>query len=350
VTEAAAGVSVVIPVKGRVEPTRRLAASLAVAAANCPEPVEVLLVDDSAEPQARQHRITCDRNGIRYVPTVEPYVGAKRNIGIGLAKHDLLMFTDSDCLVGPDALRRHVEAVRSAPARVAGVAGPTFTDPSPTTMFRIMRNSHLLNWDFERPAEGGELVWATTSNLMLRRAAVEEVGGFPSRCLDVVGGEDLELGIRLSKRGYVIRAVPDAVVTHDSMCTDSVRTVCRRLYGYGRSEQWLSTVHPDRRVPHANLVTALGLTASVSAALVRRTRGRSLLLTPVVAGAAVAVGALRRYRAERPPPKVGDVALRTVLEWCFDAGAVVAAIRLRRPTQLFTGFRAEGKPGADRKS
>jgi hypothetical protein len=336
------GVSVVTPVKGRVGPTRRLAESLAAAIAACPEPAEALLIDDSGQAESRAHQETCDRYGIRYVRTDEPHVGAKRNLGVQLARHDLVLFTDSDCRVPPDLLRRQAAALRAAPARVAGLAGPTYSEPSTTLVARIMRHSATLNWDFERPAEGGELVWATTTNLIVRRSAIEEAGGFPSNSLTNVGGEDVELGIRLTDRGYVIATAPDAVVLHDSLGNDSVRAVCRRLYMYGQSEQWLSSIHPERVRPRLNVATALGIAAVASAALAPCTRGRSLLLAPVLAGAAAARNAVRIRRMGQPPPGVPDALARTAMEWCFDVGAVVAAVRLRRPRLLFTGFKAEG--------
>lgn len=49
------GLSVVIPVRGRVAATRRLLESLRTAIEACPEPVEVIVVDDSDPPDAQSH-------------------------------------------------------------------------------------------------------------------------------------------------------------------------------------------------------------------------------------------------------------------------------------------------------
>ncbi len=333
------GVSVVVPVKGRVEETRRMLHSIGAAAAHCPEPVETILVDDSVPADARMHRAHCDRYRARYVRGPR-HVGAKRNLGVSLAAHDLLLFTDSDCRVAPDLLSRGVAALRAAPSQVVGVAGPTVVEDSPTTVYRIMRRSHLLNGDLERPAAGGSVAWATTSNLFLRRAAFEAVGGFVERSAGACGGEDVDLGLRLTGRGGIIRCDPHALVVHDRMSTDTVRSVCRRLYSYGRSEQWLTTAHPHLRRPRWNPVTVVGLTTAVALAALSRTRGRSLVLVPLVGAAAVGVGAARRYAAQERPRHLAHAAARTVLEWTFDLGAVAEAVRLRRPTLMFTGFRS----------
>ncbi|TDB82454.1 glycosyltransferase family 2 protein [Micromonospora sp. KC721] len=339
------GVSVIVPVKGRVAETRRMLQSIMVAAAQCPETVETILVDDSTPQDARQHQINCDRYGARYVRGPR-HVGAKRNRGAELAVHDLLLFIDSDCRASPDLLRRYVAGMRAAPPQVVGIAGPTVVEHSKTRVFEIMRRSHLLNGDLEMPGAGRPLAWATTSNLFLRRSALRAVGGFAERTVGATGGEDVDLGLRLTGRGWIIRSDPDALVTHDRMSTDTVRSVCRRLYGYGRSEQWLSTVYPHLRRPRLMPIVALGLTAGIAVVTAHRSRGRSLLLLPVAGATAVGLGAVLRYADDEPPRRLSHAAARTMLEWVFDLGAVAEAVRLRRPVLLFTGFRSPDRDPA----
>ncbi|MEN3608839.1 glycosyltransferase [Plantactinospora sp. ZYX-F-223] len=335
------GVSVVVPVRGRVDETARLLASLAVAAARCPEPVDVVVVDDSTPDDARAHRANCARHGARYVRGPR-HVGAKRNLGVSHARHDLLLFTDSDCRVSPELLRRYVTGIRRAPAEVAGIAGPTLVEESRTAVFRIMRRSHLLNGDLEMPRAGRSLPWATTSNLLLRRDAFRAVGGFVEKSLTVVAGEDVDLGLRLTGRGFTIRADPEATVTHDRMSSDSVRSVWRRLFGYGRSEQWLATLHPQRRTARCNPVAVLGLAGGVAVATLGPTRGRSALLVPLTAGVGLGLRAWRRRRPGDSARGVADAVACAALEYAFDVGAVVAAVQLRRPDLLFAGFRSTG--------
>jgi GT2 family glycosyltransferase len=342
----ARGVSVVVPVKARVEETHRLLRSLRAAAACCPEPVDIVLVDDSAPDDARRHRANCEAYGARYVRGPQ-HVGAKRNLGVSVARHDLVLFTDSDCRVSRDLLGRYAEALRAAPANVAAIAGPTLVEESPTAVFRIMRRSPLLNGDLELPLAGQKLSWATTSNLFLRRDAFVAVGGFVERSPTRVCGEDVDLGLRLTERGYTIRSEPGAVVTHDRMSSDSLRSVCRRLFAYGRSEQWLAVRYPRRRTVRFNPVTAVGLAGGAALATLHRTRGRGALLVPLVAGVAVAARARRLRRPGDSWRGTADAVACAVLECAFDLGAVVAAVQLRRPGLLFGGFRSsdEETPG-----
>jgi GT2 family glycosyltransferase len=320
-----------------VAATERMLASLRAAADRCPEPVEVLLVDDSDPEDAARHREHCERHGARYLRGPR-HVGAKRNLGARHAIHDLLLFIDSDCRASPGLLRRYVTTIRAATG-TAGLAGPTVVEESPTAVFRIMRRSYLLHGDLERPASGGELEWATTSNLLLRRTAFEAVGGFVEKSLTVVAGEDVDLGIRLTKQGFTLRAEPDAEVVHDRLSSESLRSVWRRLYGYGRSEQWLTVVHPDRRMPRCNPVVAMGAAAVAALAAAPATRGRSMTLIPATAALALGLRARARLGPGGGPRAVADALACAALECAFDLGAAVAAVQLRRPGLLFTGFR-----------
>lgn len=327
------GVSVVVPVRARVAQLSATLASLDEAARASPEPVEVLVVDDSAPADARLHRRNCERYGARYLRGPR-HVGAKRNLGAAQAHYDLLFFTDSDCRPATDAIVRHVRRLRAAPSNVAAVAGPTLVEESNSALFRVMRESHLLNGDLERPSRDERLPWATTSNLAVRRSIFETVGGFTERSLTVVGGEDVDLGLRLTGRGYAILSEPAAIVTHDRASTASLPVVVRRLFEYGRSEQWLAERYPQHCRPRWNPVSALAL-ATVAAAIVRNRR--CLLALPVTAVALLAVDAWR-HRSERSTQGYTEAIARRLVEWSFDVGAVTAAVQLRRPRLLFAGF------------
>ena len=337
------GVSVVVPVRGRVAATERMLASVRAAAARCPEPVEVLLVDDSGPEDAVRHREQCERHGARYLRGPR-HVGAKRNLGARHASHDLLLFIDSDCRASPGLLRRYVRTIRMATG-TAGLAGPTVVVESPTAVVRIMRRSSLLYGGPKRPAAGDELEWAATSNLLLRTTAFEAVGGFAERSLTVVAGEDVDLGLRLTRQGFTLRAEPDAEVVHDRLGPESVRSVWRRLYRYGRSQQWLTVVHPDRRVPRCNPVVAVGAAAVAALAAAPATRGRSMVLIPATAALALGLRARARFAPGGGPRAVADAVACAALECAFDLGAAVAAVQLRRPGLLFTGFRSSSAGG-----
>ena len=332
------GMSVVVPVKGRVPLMRAQLASLRAAMDSSSEPTEVVVVDDSAPADAADHQANCREFGARYV-TGPRHVGAKRNLGVERAKYDLILFTDSDCRVPPDIFERHVKTLRGADASVGGVAGPTFVEHCRAPANRIMRWSKLINDDLERPQRCATVTWATTTNLAVRRKVFEEVGGFPSESLDIVGGEDCDLGLKMSDAGYKIVCDPAAVVVHDHAISDSLATAGRRLYGYGRSEQWVCTVHPRHRGPAVNAFTVAAAAAAVGLALAPRTGGRSLLAGPVSLALLAGLRARRLRGADRSAGGAAERFACASVDLMFDLGGFVAALELRRPSGLFTGLR-----------
>jgi GT2 family glycosyltransferase len=330
------GLSVIVPCKGRVTELRALLTSLAEARTMCTEPVEVIVVDDSGPADARRHLAHCAAFDTRYVRGPR-HVGAKRNVGVRLAKHDLLYFIDSDCQATPHLLQRHVKAHRADTPGTVAVAGPTVLADADTTFYRIMRRSRLLNEAFEWPRYCERVAWATTSNLSVRRSAFTAVGGFAGRPLTVVGGEDVDLCLRLTGAGGTIACDPEAVVVHDAGSTASLGRVSRRLVNYGRSGQWLLSVHPRRGRPKLNRVGVLAVLAVLSA----HRRGRGALLLPAVASLLLARDVRDRLRGDDPlrVTALAEATACAAVDWCFDVGEFVAAWQLGRPHRIFSGFR-----------
>ncbi|QKW16764.1 MULTISPECIES: glycosyltransferase family 2 protein [unclassified Micromonospora] len=333
------GVSVVIPVKDRVPEMRRQLRSLQQAARNCPEPVEVVVVDDSAPAAAAAHRAACAQYGARYVRGPR-HVGAKRNLGVRHARHDLLLFTDSDCRVPEDLITRYAARLRASGEEVAGVTGPVLVEPGEGAFFRVMSRSYLLLGDLTRPLHHERVSWGAGANTAVKRVAFDAVGGFPEDSPMPIGGEDLHLGLLLTDAGYALLAEPEAVVTHDTSVAETVGAVAYRFTTYGRSEQWLCLAHPHRRRFVLNTVSALAVTAAAGLATARRTGGRSLLAVPAVAAALVAAKTPGRLGDDRGPRALAESVACVAIETLFDGAAFVTALRMRRPDLLFTGFRA----------
>ncbi|GIJ79998.1 glycosyltransferase [Micromonospora phaseoli] len=333
------GVSVVIPVKDRVTEMRRQLGSLQSAIRNCPEPVEVVVVDDSGPAAAAAHRAACAEYGARYVRGPR-HVGAKRNLGVQHSRYDLLLFTDSDCRVPADLITRYAARLRDSGEEVAGVTGPVLVEPGSSAFFRVMSRSYLLLGDLTRPLHHERVSWGATANTAVKRSAFTTVGGFPEDSPMPLGGEDLHLGLVLTDAGYVLLADPDGVVTHDTSVADTLAAVAYRFTTYGRSEQWLCVVHPHRRRFVLNTVSTLTLTAAVGLLTARRTGGRSLLAVPAVAAALVAAKTPGRLGGDRGPRAVAESVACAAIETLFDGAAFVTALRMRRPDLLFTGFRA----------
>ncbi len=346
------GVTVVIPVRGRAAMLRATLAGLDRARRYCTAPVEVLVVDDSATAARRANEESCRVFGARMVNGPRS-VAAKRNLGARLARHDLLLFIDSDCVPAPDLLNRHLAAIRRAPDRVAGIAGltetPVFAD---RLRLRLLRqNRHDLNAVFDMPRQYERVGWATTSNFLVRRAVFAELAGFDETVLTVVGGEDIDFGLRLTKAGYEVGCAPDAVVNHDPRSQDSARATLQRLYTYGRAVAWLCTRYPERRTVMVNPVATTALAAAVAVGVPPRSRRRAVAAAAVLAGALFVRDARRRYATADPRHRLLESAVSTLVGWAHSAGQFVGAIQLGRPAVAFHRFAYwDGESFADRES
>ena len=342
------GVSIVIPSKGRTPLLASLLDSINATVDEVDVPVEVIVVDDTASQHIQAQRMTCESRGARYIRG-PARVGIKRNIGAFAACYEIILFIDSDCRLISGSLRGHLDAHRQRSPEVAAIAGPTVMDQSggDGVAWNVMKRSSEFNVAFEFPILYSQLLWATTSNLSVRRDAFVQVGGFSGSTLTVVGGEDVDLGVRLCHAGYRIESEPKAAVAHSREPIRSLRDVVRRLYTYGRSAAWVCAVHPSHRRWHRNpftMAVSAGVVTSVFTAR-RRVPDRMsrVMLSAGLAAVSVFAAEFARTTLDRREP--GDKALDTaasavsvVVDWSFDLGEVVGAIQLGRPQNIFRRF------------
>jgi GT2 family glycosyltransferase len=185
-----------------------------------PPPAQIVVVDQGARPAAPE--------GIEVVRMSERGVSRGRNRGARAAEHELLAFTDDDCVPAPDwigALQRGFEdGADGVTGRVLPLpgAGGVAVSSRTSTARRTFSGPGQTPWDI-----------GTGGNLALRRSAFEAVGGFdealgpgtPARA-----AEDVDLLYRLANAGRTLLYEPDAVVYHE---LKSRRARVGGRYGYG---------------------------------------------------------------------------------------------------------------------
>ncbi|AVT38608.1 hypothetical protein C6W10_21640 [Plantactinospora sp. BB1] len=342
VAVAVAGISVVTPTLGNPELVEELLRSTVLAGRTAGVPWEHIVVDSTPGPAGQLLAQICRRHGASYLRGPDR-VGAKRNLGARSAAYDIVAFVDSDCTVVPRFFTAHLAAYREQPD-VGGVAGPTdLHGPDDTFALRALRRARQYRSWFERdlswPRRYAEMGWSTTSNLSVRADVFRAVGGFDERTLTVVGGEDVDFGIRVRKAGHRIVTSPDAVVLHTTMTATRLGRVARRVFRYGQAEGWLCQRHPELTAPDYRNPFVIAAAAGVAGLVLfpRAPRARH------AAVAALAVLAAREVasRHERGSGAVGVVhdSVCTGLDMVFDAGKVAAAVQQRRPGDLFRRFR-----------
>ena len=145
----------------------------------------------------------------RFVPCEGLGTGAMRNLAARGAAGEVLLFTDSDCIVDSDWLERAV--VACTPERPIVAGGIRFPEDNACDCgdnLAIFHAVHVSRKAGPRPAWG-----IGTNNLAVRRDAFERLGGFDDR---LSSGEDADFLHRAVAAGMPIWFDPSFAVKHCS--------------------------------------------------------------------------------------------------------------------------------------
>jgi cellulose synthase (UDP-forming) len=201
---ARAEVDVLIPVYGEpvpiVEPTVAAAARLRGA------DVSVWLLDDGASTDMRR---LADRHGVRYVARARRE-GAKAgniNHALGLAHAPYVVVLDCDHV--PDERLLEATLGHLADERVAFVQTPQYYANAPAggVAGSAWAQQALFFGAIARGKDGLGATFCCGTNVVFRRAALDEAGGFPEGSLT----EDFQLSIHLHERGWRTVYVPEVL-------------------------------------------------------------------------------------------------------------------------------------------
>ena len=203
--------------------------------------------------------------GVRVIPNERPRtLAANVNRGVAETNGELVLSANPDTLPAADA----VVALRTfmADHPRCGIAGPAmrYADGSwqptrrafPTVLGTIVRRTpirlayrpsdrqrshYLLD---ERPTEPAPADWLLGAFLLMRRAMLDELGGWDDGYRHY--GEDIDLAYRAAKAGWERWYVPAAVVRHDYAAVIDHRFLTRHTLWHLRSMLRFVRKHPER--------------------------------------------------------------------------------------------------------
>jgi glycosyltransferase involved in cell wall biosynthesis len=196
-----AGVSVIIP---SYESQATARATLESLRKQSFQHFEVILVDSSKGDAVE--RIAADFPEVRYHHATRRYLPHEaRNVGMKLARNDLLLFTDPDIVAAPDWIEKLLATYRVTSTPTAGAVAS------------VQRNwlglgIHLAKFDLWLPGGGPRSVPVAASvNFLCARDLLDQAGGFDGN--EMIG--DTLLSWELLRRGHNLRFASDAIVYHD---------------------------------------------------------------------------------------------------------------------------------------
>lgn len=188
-------ISVIIPIRDGSRTLRHCLDSLERSSLR---PAEVIVVDDCSKEDCSA---VVRSYGFRFLRVDEPREAEyARNRGAELAKGDILVFTDCDMVVKPDALERiHKHFSGNHYAAVSGVC-------TPENDYRNLAARYKNLWLFySYAASPRDFDFWISSIGAVRKDAFLSVNGFRTNFHTKYGGGDLEFGRRLRGAGWKIR-------------------------------------------------------------------------------------------------------------------------------------------------
>lgn len=235
------GISIVIATKGRVKLLEDLLISVKEARSNFEKPSEVLLVDDSKAEDVIAINEMCKKYDAKRIE-FGPSVPEKRNIGAKKAQYDVVLFLDSDCIATPNLLNEHFKLYTDE--KIGGVAGYLEFVGEDTWFWQAVDKTPFTIC-FSFPKWMDTVPWTPTANCSMRKDVFEKIGGFDRSFPDKPGGEDVDLGLRMIKAGYIFKCTATGLVYHSKKTWTPVKAMFRRLWYYGSANYYLTEKHPD---------------------------------------------------------------------------------------------------------
>ncbi|MGP8320940.1 MAG: glycosyltransferase family 2 protein [Methanosarcinaceae archaeon] len=242
VVELMHDVSVVIPTKNRVRECEALFTGLQVAVENAGG-CEVIVVDDSDPGDAIRIKQLCNLYGYRFISSQTPSVAAKRNHGWMAAKGDVVLFLDSDCLPEKDLIVEHLKAY-SQNGSTGCLGDLSFVGPE-NLFFKATKFTPFFR-PFQFARRFAHTSWGPTANISFRKSELERVGGFDTTFPDRPGGEDVDLGLRITAKNHPIRCNAAARVGHSTSTWNTYKGNLKRFFGWGRADYYLIVKHLHR--------------------------------------------------------------------------------------------------------
>ncbi len=187
--------------------------------------------------------------------------GANLNNGFALTSAELVVAVNPDAVPEPGAIAALASFMAAHPR--CGAAGPRMEFPDgswqpsrrrfPTVAGTIVRRTPLrlvvpqrrhFHLDAAPPADPVEADWMLGGFLMLRRAMLDELGGFDEGFR--LYGEDIDLQYRAMRAGWERWYVPAAVVRHEHQAETDKRWLTRRTLWHWAGIARFVRKHPER--------------------------------------------------------------------------------------------------------
>jgi len=251
-------VSVVVPVRNGEATIGRLLDSLLEVDYDRGK-VEVIVVDGNSTDRTRE---IVAKYPVKLLTEEGRGLNAARNTGIRNGGGEIIAFTDSDCLVPSNWIRKIAENFRNPQV---GCVGGNVKGYGDDLLSRYADNSlmHVMRSFKERVVLGMIKLffnYPAGCNMAFRRSFIEEVGYFNEALM--YGADDIELVERVGKAGGKIALDPEVLIFHKHRST--LRELLKQTFNWGRGGMLLLKKQRNLLFSTWHLVNLLGFLAGLS--------------------------------------------------------------------------------------
>lgn len=205
---------------------------------------EVVIVDSSKDEEKQRIVEGCGRFDCRYLEGPDS-VRKKRNMGIVAAEYPFILFIDSDVTVDADIMNHHMETYRNAKGeRLGGTFGVTEFVGKDTFFWKVVKYTTYVD-SFSFAKKFPYQSWTIGNNVMFKKSVLEEINMFEEAFPFKLGGDDLDMSYRVTKAGYAIKSVPEAVTWHSNETWNHIKSINDRAKRWGSMEYYLQQRHPE---------------------------------------------------------------------------------------------------------
>lgn len=221
-------VSIVVPVKNGAAKIKDLLDSL-MRVDYDRNKLEIIVVDGHSTDGTKE---IVSQYPVKLLTEEKPGVNAARNTGIKNSTGEIIAFTDHDCVIPKDWVKKMVENLQDP--QVGCVGGQIlrynddflarYADESIIPVMRIFKKKAVIE------KISSPIYYPVGCNLAVKREAVEKTGFFDERF--EYGFDELEFAERVCEKGYKILLTPEISVKHKHRSTLS--ELLRQTFRYGQ--------------------------------------------------------------------------------------------------------------------
>lgn len=204
-------VSVVVPTRNRPQHALECAKSILATQGFS----ELIIVDQSNNPDTRTALETIADSRLRYVHSALKGATSGRNVGIENSRADVIAFTDDDCRVATDWVASIVRLFRTDPAIAVVCGRVTVPEEIGRQGFAAAFEPIVREWQHDYPPPGVD--WGITANFAVRRSVFDQVGPFDPMLgpgAPLLCGEEPDILFRVLRAGLKVVNAAEVQVQH----------------------------------------------------------------------------------------------------------------------------------------